>query len=33
MTIAAVPEPETFAMLLAGLGVMGALARRRRMSV
>jgi hypothetical protein len=33
LTIAAVPEPETFAMLIAGLGVMGALARRRRMSV
>jgi len=25
-----VPEPETFAMLLAGLGLMGAIARRRR---
>jgi hypothetical protein len=25
-----VPEPETFAMLLAGLGVMGAIARRRK---
>jgi len=30
LTIAAVPEPETFAMLLAGLGLMGAIARRRR---
>ena len=30
VTIAAVPEPETFAMLLAGLGLMGAIARRRR---
>ncbi|MBL0165970.1 MAG: PEP-CTERM sorting domain-containing protein [Propionivibrio sp.] len=24
-----VPEPETYAMLLAGLGLMGAIARRR----
>jgi hypothetical protein len=29
-TVAAVPEPETYAMLLAGLGVMGAVARRRK---
>ena len=29
-TIAAIPEPETYAMLLAGLGVMAWLARRRR---
>jgi len=28
--VAAVPEPETFAMLLAGLGLMGAIAARRR---
>lgn len=28
-TVTAVPEPETYAMLLAGLGVMGAIARRR----
>ena len=28
-TIPAVPEPETYAMLLAGLGLMGAIARRR----
>ena len=30
ITTAAVPEPETWAMLLAGLGVVGAVARRRR---
>lgn len=29
---AAVPEPETYAMLLAGLGLMGTIARRRRQS-
>lgn len=29
-TIAAVPEPETYAMLLAGLGLMGFVARRRQ---
>jgi len=28
--VAAVPEPETYAMLLAGLGLMGSVARRRR---
>lgn len=28
-TVTAVPEPETFAMLLAGLGLVGAVARRR----
>ncbi len=28
--LAAVPEPETYAMLLAGLGVIGTMARRRR---
>jgi hypothetical protein len=27
---APVPEPETYAMLLAGLGVLGAVARRRK---
>lgn len=27
---AAVPEPETYAMLLAGLGLMGTIARRRK---
>ena len=33
-SVAAVPEPETYAMLLAGLGVIGAVARRRsRISV
>lgn len=30
IAVTAVPEPETFAMLLAGLGVMGAIARRRK---
>lgn len=30
VNVAAVPEPETFAMLLAGLGLMGAVARRRK---
>jgi hypothetical protein len=30
MTVAAVPEPETYAMLLAGLALMGTLARRRQ---
>ena len=29
LRVAAVPEPETYAMLLAGLGLVGALARRR----
>jgi hypothetical protein len=29
---ASVPEPETYAMLLAGLGVLGAVARRQRRS-
>lgn len=28
--ISPVPEPETYAMLLAGLGLMGFVARRRR---
>lgn len=28
--VAAVPEPETYAMLLAGLGIMGGIARRRK---
>jgi len=30
VTITAVPEPETYVMLLAGLGIVGAVARRRR---
>ena len=29
LTLAPVPEPETYAMLLAGLGLMGTIARRR----
>jgi hypothetical protein len=32
-TVAAVPEPETYAMMLAGLGMVGMLARRRRARV
>ena len=28
--VPAIPEPETYAMLLAGLGLVGALARRRK---
>jgi hypothetical protein len=28
--VAAVPEPETYALLLAGLGLIGAVHRRRR---
>ena len=30
VSVTAVPEPETFAMMLAGLGLMGAVARRRK---
>ena len=30
VAVAAVPEPETYAMLLAGLGLVGAVARRRK---
>lgn len=30
LAVTAVPEPETYAMFLAGLGIMGALARRRK---
>jgi hypothetical protein len=32
LTITAIPEPETYAMLLAGLGFMGVAARRRKAS-
>ncbi|MBL8487241.1 MAG: DUF642 domain-containing protein [Rhodocyclaceae bacterium] len=32
VSVHAVPEPETYAMMLAGLGLMGAIARRRRMA-
>jgi hypothetical protein len=31
-TVSPVPEPESFAMLVAGLGLMGAIARRRSKS-
>jgi len=31
-TVAAVPEPESYAMMLAGLGLMGFIARRRKQS-
>ncbi len=31
ISVTAVPEPETYAMLLAGLGLMGAVVRRRKM--
>ena len=30
MTVTAVPEPETYAMMLAGLGLLGAVVRRRK---
>jgi hypothetical protein len=30
LSVAAIPEPETYAMFLAGLGMMGAVARRRK---
>ena len=30
LSVAAVPEPETYAMFLAGLGALGFVARRRR---
>ncbi len=33
ISVTAVPEPETYALLLAGLGVMGAIARRRNKAV
>ena len=32
VTITAVPEPETYAMFLAGLGILGAVARRKRVA-
>ena len=32
ITVTAIPEPETFAMLLAGLGLVGTIARRRKLS-
>ncbi|MDR2209520.1 MAG: FxDxF family PEP-CTERM protein [Azoarcus sp.] len=31
--VSAVPEPETYAMMLAGLGIVGMVARRRKMTV
>lgn len=33
LSVAAVPEPETYALMLAGLGVVGSIVRRRRRSV
>ncbi len=33
MTVTAVPEPETYAMMLAGLGLLGVMARRRKLKL
>ncbi len=33
ITIAAIPEPEQYLMMLAGLGLIGAIARRRRAQI
>jgi hypothetical protein len=30
VTVTAVPEPETYALFMAGLGLMGLIARRRK---
>jgi len=33
VTVTAVPEPETYAMMLAGLGLIGGIAHRRKQKV
>ena len=33
VAVSAVPEPETYALMLAGLGLMGSIARRRKVNV